>query len=902
MKIQKAVILLKLLLFLNLQSAVIHKSTIDPNTYEYHFLMNGMTVLTISNPESNTSACSMTVGIGSQNDPTDTPGIAHFLEHLLFMGTKSYSGENEFSKYISNNNGSENAYTDDEHTVFYYSIDPNCLEESLKRFSEFFLCPLLKVDSIKKEMMAVNSEYQDELKNDHVRINQMVNMCIKDIYLPNKFSCGNKETLDKKEIRDILIEFYKNHYNANKMCLVIYGNKSNNELFNFASKYFSAIDNMHVNCHESRLLSFNRIFESKFIGKVIKIKPIGKLSILMITIFLPSKVSIDYKFNVYDFIIYILKKENKGSLIHKLKSEKYIVSSAFSTCSLKLYYELKIQFGLTQKGLNNYLIIFEILATYIKDNIHSTDSNSFCIDEYKKLKYLKNKEFAYMENKKPISLCKRLGINTMINVDIEHLLNFKYLFSKYDAALLLRILNAIANRKNWLVMLIDESIYNESLASEEKEKYYNILYKVEECPIISSYENLYIEHGDCINYDNSDFIDDYNYIPLPVPNSLPDSEIDLVFNNGELRYVFTNNFKTPKSCIYILFKSQNNLAIQKIFSNLVLEFFKTKNEPYEFFFDYKFSAASDGLTLYLYGFNSDIIQIAYVLIDIIQKKTFNEESFNTAKFAIANNIKGNMYNSPRERLFEGVDMIFDPAYISPENVLIQLNELKFNDLEVLIKEFNIEMFVCGNLLYEEAYNLFVYVCNTFKTDNIILPLMENKCQYKDPIIITSYGHDDNACGVFYNVGNLKEYELIGLAKIFINYANEKFFDTLRTEESFGYHVFCDNDIFYSNFFISFLIQSKRKNEEINKRIKTFFNDALQNMTIKDFEISKKAIISHIEYKSLNTFACFLWNMKMHKFWDENIIRCIEKLKFEDIYKIGNISDILIIYVQPKNTK
>ncbi|KAF7678804.1 A-factor-processing enzyme, partial [Astathelohania contejeani] len=177
MKIDRTFIFCILFIFLNVQSTKIRKSLIDLNTYEYNTLPNGMKIITISNPKADIAGCSMTVGVGSQNDLIDTPGIAHFLEHMLFMGTKEYPDETEFTKYIEDHNGSYNAATSDEHTVFYYSINPKHLEDSLKRFSSFFKYPLLKEDSIKREILAVDSEYQMKLKNDDRRIYQMINNC-----------------------------------------------------------------------------------------------------------------------------------------------------------------------------------------------------------------------------------------------------------------------------------------------------------------------------------------------------------------------------------------------------------------------------------------------------------------------------------------------------------------------------------------------------------------------------------------------------------------------------------------------------------------------------------------------------------------------------------------------------
>ena len=51
-------------------------------------------------------------------------GIAHFLEHMLFLGTEKYPIENEYERYILDRNGHFNAYTASDHTAYYFTITP----------------------------------------------------------------------------------------------------------------------------------------------------------------------------------------------------------------------------------------------------------------------------------------------------------------------------------------------------------------------------------------------------------------------------------------------------------------------------------------------------------------------------------------------------------------------------------------------------------------------------------------------------------------------------------------------------------------------------------------------------------------------------------------------------------
>ena len=72
--------------------------------------------------------------LGSMNDPANLPGIAHFCEHMLFLGTEKYPVENDYSKFLSDHGGSSNAYTARDHTNYYFDVSPDALEPALDRY------------------------------------------------------------------------------------------------------------------------------------------------------------------------------------------------------------------------------------------------------------------------------------------------------------------------------------------------------------------------------------------------------------------------------------------------------------------------------------------------------------------------------------------------------------------------------------------------------------------------------------------------------------------------------------------------------------------------------------------------------------------------------------------------
>ena len=84
-------------------------------------LSNGLEAYLISDPQADQSSASVAVKTGSWNDPEEYPGMAHFCEHMLFMGTIRFPKENGFSSLIADYSGQMNAFTAPDRTVYLFA-------------------------------------------------------------------------------------------------------------------------------------------------------------------------------------------------------------------------------------------------------------------------------------------------------------------------------------------------------------------------------------------------------------------------------------------------------------------------------------------------------------------------------------------------------------------------------------------------------------------------------------------------------------------------------------------------------------------------------------------------------------------------------------------------------------
>ena len=130
----------------------ITKPKIDTLDYGFKELSNGLKVFLISDPETTKSSAALAVGVGSLANKKDEQGLAHFCEHLLFMVSKQYPYENDYSSFLAKNGGFSNASTSKDRTIFYFDVSNEAFEGALDRFAQFFICPIFNEGSVGREI------------------------------------------------------------------------------------------------------------------------------------------------------------------------------------------------------------------------------------------------------------------------------------------------------------------------------------------------------------------------------------------------------------------------------------------------------------------------------------------------------------------------------------------------------------------------------------------------------------------------------------------------------------------------------------------------------------------------------------------------------------------------------
>ncbi|MFV0277617.1 MAG: insulinase family protein, partial [Parahaliea sp.] len=189
----------------------------DENAYRLLQLDNKLEVLLISDPDTPKAAAALDIMVGSGDNPGGRAGLAHFLEHMLFLGTDKYPNPAEYEEFITEHGGSRNAYTSFEHTNYFFDINAAYLPEALDRFAQFFIAPRFDADYVEREKNAVEAEYQMGLKSDPRRGLDVLQEVINPKHPFSQFTVGSLDTLADRpgaSIRDDLLAFYNAHYSA----------------------------------------------------------------------------------------------------------------------------------------------------------------------------------------------------------------------------------------------------------------------------------------------------------------------------------------------------------------------------------------------------------------------------------------------------------------------------------------------------------------------------------------------------------------------------------------------------------------------------------------------------------------------------------------------------------------
>ncbi len=211
-------------------------------------LKNKLTVLLTPQKETQAVAVLVMVGVGSRYESENIAGIAHFIEHMLFKGTKKRPTTLALSKELDKVGAQFNAYTADDHTCFYIKINKENLKIALDLLSDMLWNSKLEKKEVEREKGTIIEEIHMQREDNPQK--HTMSLLAETIFKGNKLGhdgLGTKKTV--KAITQKQIKNFKNkYYIPQNIVIGIAGNINLKEIKNLIKKYFT---NSRVSSHKN---------------------------------------------------------------------------------------------------------------------------------------------------------------------------------------------------------------------------------------------------------------------------------------------------------------------------------------------------------------------------------------------------------------------------------------------------------------------------------------------------------------------------------------------------------------------------------------------------------------------------------------------------------------------------
>ena len=794
------------------------------------------------------SFISVCINVGSYSNPKCFDGLAHFLEHMLFMGSRKYPEENHYSKRLNELGGYSNAYTDTLETVYYLNVFNNGLEEIIDIFAQFFIEPLFAKDSVTREINAVDSEHQKNINSDAWRRHQFILNLANNSSPINTFICGSNQTLNKSDIREQVIDFYEKYYTSDNISICIASSLDTETLYYIINETFGKIPKKKTS---EKIVISKPIYEENK-GKTFHLKSLSTKYDISYMYEIPYQDNFmqSKEFNLFDLI---LTDKSEKSLNFHLKNLGYL-----NGIHVEIKYEglLIITLSLTKVGFKNRAYCEHLLFTVIDQIIQM---NLKQIAEY--FKQVLEISFNCLNKFQTEDLCNMLSVNHFY-YDTQDIFigNFK-IFETKQTQHYRNLFSEYINSCNFIRFFHSKKYkYSNTKIEYLRDIHYNYEYTLlpfNNSSVIPLYNN---QPSSCII--NFDTINDYLTVQPAIIKDLDKLEIPQLLAQRQW-YGGCSQFGEPLVSIWLQLNNHNYFINPKKYllthiSCSVLNFlinvimYKPLQLCYSISFEPSNMLSSININI---DAPNDFIKIQF-LIKQLSDFIFNiDKHFTKLNKTYTNNLiisyrdmlENTKYLNPTEfSTYVVKTMIIDTEYFYTE-LLNEINNITYDDIKCHITHLldctSMTSLIYGNIEVSNSVNLFTPFNKLFYNFQYILPqineLIDIKMFHPNP-------HEkSHSINYYYYVGKFipRDYALI---LILTKILGENFFDTLRTQKQLGYIVKFHITTFRDNYYICEKIQSSKPVLDVCREIDDFNRNIKENINSSDFEKFKQTIKQELD--------------------------------------------------------
>jgi len=204
-------------------------------------LDNGLRIVSHFMPARNSVSLGLWVGVGGRYEKEEESGISHFIEHIVFKGTKKRTCT-QIKQAIEGVGGNLNAFTGEEFTTFLTKIPYKYLRRGLDVLSDMVLEPLLKEEDIQREKIVVCEEIKMYLDLPMHYVHFLLSQLLWPNHPLGRFLAGSIESVQKID-KEKILQYHKRHYFPQNIVIAAAGNIEHKDIVEQCQEVFSNLQN-----------------------------------------------------------------------------------------------------------------------------------------------------------------------------------------------------------------------------------------------------------------------------------------------------------------------------------------------------------------------------------------------------------------------------------------------------------------------------------------------------------------------------------------------------------------------------------------------------------------------------------------------------------------------------------
>ena len=762
-------------------------NTINLENAHHVTLPNGLRAMLCHTPEASESFVSMAVRAGHFYDPNDCQGLAHLLEHMLFMGSRHLPKPNAINGFIEQHGGTINAWTGTEYTNYHFNCSGDAIAQTLPAFADMLRQPLFEEDALTNEIKNIHAEFEFKKKDDLRRLYQIHKETCNPEHPFAKFSVGNCDTFSQHECTELkrrLKALHQSYYCALNMRLCIASPMPIRQLEALVNQCFGTLPSGQLASDD-----WPSLYTENELGIQINIHPLQSARRMIVTFALPALQN-DYKTKPLNYISHLIGDEGEGSLLAYLKEKDWALNLiAGSGIEGDKFKDFNVSFQLTQEGLKHKAQVLEALFGYI-ELIREASTEEWRFHEKSQLNAL---ALEYEENVKPLGIITEYAQHQFI-FEPDELNRLRSTIGSYDRSIIEHALSFFTP-KNLRLKVISKDVKTTQVCA-----FYEAEYSVEDIDdaLIHSLESAKKIPELCLPPPNPYLASEYTLILPETGFNVPNRLVD----NGGYRFWFAQDqqFHSPKGDIYISFDaaqfsdSLTSVAAKRIWLGALNDHLQAKYYRAEIAgLHYRIYGHQAGFTLHTRGFTNQQTLLASQLLDAVLGFIPDERAFEHHKALQIQNLHNSLLNKPTNRLFSRLSVLIQRNTQAPVELLDVIENISYNEMlgcrSAAFEHYFVEAFMHGNWASDEAKAFSTSLHSHCKNAGGA-PL--SRAVSKLPVGGTLYhevlcNHDDSAV-VLYLQAPSPSLTDTALCMVLEQMLAAPFFNSLRTEQQLGYIV------------------------------------------------------------------------------------------------------------------